>query len=200
MKYSVLFAFVIFSLKSFSQDAANIKQIDSLVKLINNSNFKTQRDTIKQDHAAMGFSSQAYLTMVSTDTELKKYINDFHSISQASGKTKKLNGANEFYFDQNKLIKVDEFMTEGDEKFEFHWYFANEKPIYDTLTGDMGIERGDQLLKIAKSLLDGFKASLNSSANSHTEYRQAPYSTDTGRVTKTYVPTGFYLLTKKLMD
>ena len=116
MKNTLLFALVILSFTSFSQDAAKIKQIDSLVKLINNFNFRTQRDTVKQELPAMGLSTQTYLTMVSTDTELKKYINDFHSISQENGKPKKFDGANEFYFDQNKLIKVDEFLTEGDKR------------------------------------------------------------------------------------
>ena len=109
----------------------------------------------------MGFSSQTYLTLVSTDTELKKYTNDFHSISQENDNAKKLDWANVFYFDQNMLIKLDEFMSQGDEKFEFHWYFADEKPVYDTLTGEIGRERGDQLLKMAKSLINGFKSSIS---------------------------------------
>ena len=52
-------------------------------------------------------------------------------------------------------------MSQGDEKFEFHWYFADEKPVYDTLTGEIGRERGDQLLKMAKSLINGFKSLIS---------------------------------------
>lgn len=35
-----------------------------------------------------------------------------------------MDGENAFYFDHNKLIKVEEFMIEGDEKFEIQWYLG----------------------------------------------------------------------------
>ncbi|THU41473.1 hypothetical protein FAM09_05030 [Niastella caeni] len=128
--------------------------MDSLVKLINNSNFKTQRDTIKQDRPDYGISSRTYLTMVSEGNELKKYVNSFHMTTKNNGISKKMDGENAFYFDHNKLIKVEEFMSEGDKKMEMHWYYADEKPIYNTLNAGKDNERAEMLLKMAKGLVE----------------------------------------------
>ena len=157
MKSAVLFILVIVSFKAYSQDATKIRQVDSLVNLINSSNFKIQRDTIKQEYPQMGFSGRTYLTMVSNGKEIKKYVNSFHSAATHDGVTKKMDGENAFYFDNNKLIKVEEFMTEGDKKFEVQWYYADDKPIYNTLKSDKGKDRAEVLLTMAKSMLEKFK-------------------------------------------
>jgi hypothetical protein len=116
MKTIFLCAAFLCSSALYSQDVAQVKRIDSLVGLINNSDYKIQRDTIKQDRPEIGLSMQTYLTMVSSGSELKKYVNNVHVTTQENGATKQRVATNAFYFDQNKLIKVEEFMTEGDKK------------------------------------------------------------------------------------
>jgi hypothetical protein len=201
MKTTVLFAFVLFSFKTFSQDTVKIREVDSLVKLINNSNFRTQRDTIKQERPEFGLSMQNYLAMMSDDKELKKYVNNVHSIIKENGKTKQMYGGNVFYFDQNKLIKVEEFIKDGDNIMEFSWYYSDEKPIYNTLKTEEEKERAKLLLKMANPMVEGFKSSINATSNTQNqtdEYRTPPYSTDTSKLTKAYIATGFYLLTDKI--
>jgi hypothetical protein len=158
LQTTFLFAIILFSLTVYSQDSVKVKQIDSLVNLINNSNFKIEKDSIIQDRPAIGLSMRSYLTMVTNGAELKKYVNNVHATMQEKGVAKKMIGANTFYFDHNKLIKVDEFVIEGDKKAETFWYYyANDKPIYYTLKSDKAQERAENLLTIAKAMLDKMK-------------------------------------------
>jgi hypothetical protein len=150
MKNIFLTAIILLSLNTYSQDTAIVKQIDAMVKLINSSGYKIQRDTIKQDQPAMGFSSQTYLSMLMNSGELKKYVNDVHMTM----KERKVHGTNTFYFDKNKLIKVEEFMIEGNKKVEFEWYYSNGKPVYNTLKSEKDQERAEFLLKTAQAMLE----------------------------------------------
>jgi len=157
MKIVILLVLVIFSCKVYSQDTVKIKQVDSLVYLINHSNFKTQRDTLKQNHPEIGLLALTYLTMVSNGDELKKYVNSAHTTSVYNGITKHMDGENTFYFDHNRLIKVEEFMIMDDKKMEINWYYADDKPIYNTLKSDQGKERAEMLLTMAKAMVEKFK-------------------------------------------
>ena len=157
MKTAILLLFAIFSLKTYSQDTVKIRQVDSVVYLINHSNFKIQRDTIKNEMPNMGISSRNYLTMVSDSNEIKKYVNSFHMTTQNNGITKKMDGENAFYFDHNKLIKVEEFVVDSDKKAEVQWYYADEKPIYNTLPPGKAGDRAEFLLKLSKTMLGKLK-------------------------------------------
>lgn len=158
MKTAILLVFAIVSLKTYSQDTVKIKQVDSLVYLINHSNFKVQRDTIKTEMPDMGISSRTYLTMVIDSNEIKKYVNSFHTTTRdKDGTEKKMDGENAFYFDHNKLIKVEEFMVDGDKKFDVQWYYADEKPIYNTLPPGKAGDRAEFLLKLSKTMLEKLK-------------------------------------------
>ena len=157
MKNILLLAIVLLSQTTYSQDTVKVKQIDSLVKLINNSGYKIQRDTLKQEQPAMGLSMQTYLSMLSDGDEMKKYANNVHMAVTQNGITKKTIATNTFYFDKNKLVKVEEFMTEGDKKFEVEWYYSNDIPIYNTLKSEKGTDRAEFLLKLAKTMLETVK-------------------------------------------
>jgi hypothetical protein len=97
--------------------------------------------------------------MVTDGTELKKYVNNVHATTQENGTTKQMVSTNTFYFDHNKLIKVEEFATQGDKKMDMLWYYADDKPLYYTFKSDKAQERAELLLTIAKSMLEsmGFK-------------------------------------------
>jgi hypothetical protein len=157
MRTAAIIVLVIFSFKTYSQDTVKVRQVDSLVNVINNSNFKTQRDTLKQNHPEIGFLALSYLTMVTNGDELIKYVNSAHTTSVYKETTNHSDGENTFYFDHNKLIKVEEFMIVDGKKMEFHWYYADDKPIYNTLKSDKGQERAEMLLTIAKAMVDKFK-------------------------------------------
>lgn len=157
MKNIILVTIVLLSKFTYSQDTVKVKQIDSLVKLINNSGYKIQRDTIKQEQPGIGLSMQTYLSMLSDGDEIKKYVNNVHMTMTQNGVTKKTIGTNTFYFDKNKLIKVEENMTEGDKKFEVEWYYSNDKPIYNTLKSEKGQDRAEFLLKLSKTMLETMK-------------------------------------------
>jgi hypothetical protein len=97
--------------------------------------------------------------MVIDGTELKKYVNNVHATTYEDGITKQKIAINTFYFDHNKLIKVEELAVQGDKKMDMLWYYADDKPIYFTLKSDKAEARAELLLTIAKSMLEkiGFK-------------------------------------------
>lgn len=157
MKQTLLFIIILGSFKSYSQDSIKLKQIDSVVWMINHSKFEIKRDTLIQDHLEMKLSMRTYLTMIINGTELKKYENNVHGTTEENGVIKKLVSTNAFYFDHNKLIKVEEFATEGEKHLEMNWYYENDQPIYYSSKSEKAQERAELLLTIAKSILEKFK-------------------------------------------
>ena len=153
MKTLVLVAFCVCSMNSFSQDSVKIKQIDSLVMLINKSKFNTQCDSIIQDHQDLGLYMKTYLTMVTNERELKKYVNNVHATRNEDGITKQMTSTNIFYYDKNKLIKVEEFIIEDGKENSADWYYSEEKPLYYTFKSDKSEDRANLLLNMAKVLV-----------------------------------------------
>jgi hypothetical protein len=163
MKATFLLAGILFSFTGYSQDTTVlVKQIDSVVNLINNSGLKAQKDTLKQEQPSLGLSMQTYLTMLSDGNEVKKYVNAVHFTSKENGFTKKMITNNTFYFNHNKLIKVEEYGIEGDKKMEALWYYSNDKPLYYTAKFPNPLERAEFLLKLGKAMLEkmSFKKDL----------------------------------------
>ncbi len=140
-------------MNSFSQDSVKIKQIDSLVMLINKSKFNTECDSIIQDHQDLGLYMKTYLTMVTNDSELKKYVNNVHATRNEDGISKQMTSSNIFYYDKNKLIKVEEFIIEDGKENSADWYYSEEKPLYYTFKSDKSEERANLLLNMAKVLV-----------------------------------------------
>ncbi|HEY5772345.1 MAG TPA: hypothetical protein VIS75_06930 [Chitinophagaceae bacterium] len=153
MKKFVLFFFLFGATKTFSQDTIRIRQIDSLAKVINNSNFKIHTDSTSQDFPQVGLWMKTYLITVTDSNQLKKYVNKVYSTRLVSGVSTKATTSSSFYFDQNKLIKVEEFMIEDDEENHADWYFADDKPLHYTLKNEKSEERANFLLNIAKTML-----------------------------------------------
>ena len=158
-KIGYLFWMILSSSAVYSQDTTALQQIDALVRQINGSGFQTQTDTITNDLPKMGLSSRTYLTTVTDGSQLKKYVNNAHVTTQKNGTTKEMVGTNTFYFNQNKLIKVEENATKDGKQMDASWYYADDKPIYYTLKSDKSEERAELLLTIAKGIVEkmGFK-------------------------------------------
>ena len=153
MKVLFLFFFLFGATKTFSQDTVRIKQIDSLAKAINNSNFKIHTDSMTQDLSQMGLLMKTYLTAVTDSNQLKKYTNKVYATRVEGGVSKQTTTSSSFYFDQNKLIKVEEFIIEADKENHADWYFADDKPLHYTLKNEKSEERANFLLNIAKTML-----------------------------------------------
>lgn len=140
--------------KLYSQDAAQIRQIDSLVKVINNdSNLKTHTDSIAHDVPAIGFLMKTYLTVVTDSGQLKKYVNYSLGTQNVNSVSKRTTTSSSFYFDKDKLIKVEEFIIEDDTENHADWYFADDRPLYYTVKNDRSDERAILLLDMSKNML-----------------------------------------------
>lgn len=136
-----------------AQAPEQTQRIDSLVKVINGGSFTIERDTLKQAFPDMGFSATTYLTLVTDGAEVKKYVNFVRSTSREGEQQKEIVAQNTFYFNRNQLIKVEEYLIEGDKKREASWYYAGDKPLYYTLQSDKAAERAVMLLQMARAML-----------------------------------------------
>lgn len=158
MKKVFLFIIFLSAIGVHAQDVAKIKQIDTLVMIINQqTNLKVQHDSIIQDHPEMGLNIKTYLTMASDSTEIKKYVNNVYTINVENGITKQMNSSTTFYFYQQKLIKVEEYVMESGKAKYIDWYYSEDKPLYYTLQYDKAEERAFFLLTTAKSMLQVLK-------------------------------------------
>jgi hypothetical protein len=144
-----LFFFNVYS----QQDTLKLRQIDTIVFQINTSNLPIQRDTIVQDYPNMGIKATTYLTMIMKDKTLFKFVNFVNSTRTEDGVERQMIGSNSFYYDNNELIKVEEYIIEGGKKGEAIWYYWKDAPIYYTLQSDKAADRADLLLDMSKNML-----------------------------------------------
>lgn len=121
--------------------------------IINNSNLEKHTDTSVLDMPSAKLYSKTYITIVTDNYELKKYVNAVVSVSEYDGVKSKVDGTNTFYFHKNKLIKVEEYLIEGEKRQDADWYYWNEKPLYYTLKSDKSEERIKFLLSLSKIIL-----------------------------------------------
>lgn len=157
MRLTVLFFTILFYTNTYSQNTDKIKQIDSLVFRINNSDFLVERDTVKIDLPELKFKSVSLLSMTSYKNKLLKFSNFLNATSVKNDTEQKTIGSNIFYYDHDKLIEVEEYMIENnDKKLEVKWYFSNDKFLYSTLQNKAAEVRAEQLLIMSKSMQEKF--------------------------------------------
>jgi hypothetical protein len=138
---------------SYSQETSKTKNIDAIVNKINQSNYQITRDTIINDKPEYGLKIKTYLTMKIDNNQLKKYENFVNTIMNQNGKTREITTSSTFYYDESKLIKVEEYMIEGSDKKIMDWYYSEDKPLYYTLKSEKAEERAKLLLNISDAML-----------------------------------------------
>ena len=153
MKTTLTFIFILTFCSAYSQDTLKIKQINALVLGINTSSLPIQRDTLIQDHPEMGLKMTTYLSMIVNGSELLKYVNFVNSTMKENTETRQMTSSSSFYYDHNKLIKVEEYLIEGDKKKTADWYYSDDKALYYTLQSDKAADRATLLLTMSKGML-----------------------------------------------
>ena len=153
MKTSLTFIFLLCCFNVYSQDTLKIKKIETLVSGINTSTLPIQRDTLIQDHPEMGLKMTTYLAMIVNGSELMKYVNLVNTTMTENAETRQMTTSSSFYYDHNKLIKVEEYLIEGDKKKAMDWYYSEDKPLYYTLQSDKAADRATLLLTMSKEML-----------------------------------------------
>lgn len=145
------------SFSSSAQDDAKVKQIDSLVGAINSITTNIFRDTLKQDMAQMGMSTRTYLTTVTKEGMLVKYVNNVHTTMSQNGVSESFVSNNIFYYDNGKLIKVEENVTKGEMKNDLAYYFENDKVIFVSPDMPELKARGEELLAMSRLMIRRFR-------------------------------------------
>lgn len=153
MKTTLIIIFILAFSFAHSQDTAKIIQIDNIVSLINTSTLPVKRDTIIQDIPEIGLKMTTYVTIIVNNQELIKYVNHVVAITTENGVSQQKKGSNTFYYEHNKLIKVEEYLIEEDKKITADWYFSENKLLFYTPQSDKAAHRAALLLEIADDLL-----------------------------------------------
>ena len=154
MKTHIFFIIVLLIItKSYSQETSKIKDIDVTVNTINQSNYKITRDTIILDKPEYGLKTKTYLTMKVDKNQLKKYENLVFTTMSLDGNSREMTTSTTFYYNENKLIKVEEFMMEGSNKKVMDWYYFEDKPLYYTLKSEKAEGRAKLLLSMSEAML-----------------------------------------------
>ncbi len=151
MKAAILAIFILSTLNSHSQDKHLLQKIDSIVSTINYSDAEVSRDSSTQDLPDLGLSTKTYLTMMVEGKYLKKYVNYVKADRVEEGVLIGMVTCNTFYFDQNALIKVEEFAMADNQVQQFSWYFQNDKCVYHSLQTDDAESRSESLIVIANN-------------------------------------------------
>jgi hemerythrin superfamily protein len=112
-----------------------------------------QRGTLIQDRPEIGLKMTTYLTMIVNSGELIKYVNFVNTSMTENAQTRQMATSSSLYYDHNKLIKVEEYLIEGEKKQTADWYYSEDKPLYYTLQSDKAADRATFLLTLSKGML-----------------------------------------------
>lgn len=157
MKTILIVFFILLRSITFSQDTSRIKEIDSLVKAINQSDLITETDSVIQDMPAMGLYMKTYLSLSVKDSIFTRYSNNVTANSLENGVSLKSNTSSVFYFYNSQLIKVEESGIMKGKSINFFWYYFDNKPYYYTFKSDRSEDRALQLLEISKNIYNKIK-------------------------------------------
>jgi hypothetical protein len=153
MKTILSFLFILSFLDANSQDNSKIKQIDSIVVALNASTLPVQRDTLIKDYPQVGLKMVTYLSMIMDGKQLRKYVNYVRTTRIENGTESQMTSSSTFYYEHNNLVKVEEYLIDGDAKKNADWYYSDDKPLHYNLKSDNAAERALSLLAISKTML-----------------------------------------------
>lgn len=149
----VLFAILFCSaINSYSQQN-KINIIDSVVTLINKSQYIIEIDSNIQSSSYIGLFMKTYKIAHLSNGHIHKYENKVNALRQEQGRESNMNSNATFYFLNNRLIKVEEYMDEDGKKQNAHWYYEGDRLIHFTFKSDKSEERGGFLLELSKTFV-----------------------------------------------
>ena len=91
--------------------------------------------------------------MIVHANELIKYVTYVNSTITENSIPQQMTASNAFYYNHNRLIKVEEFIIEGDKKATADWYYSEDNPLYYTFDSEKSEERATFLLTLSKTIL-----------------------------------------------
>ena len=150
MKILLACTFFFCGINSYSQDAAAITHIDSIVNTINKLHLQVYEDSVTKKIADPEMEMKTYLLEVFDDGVLKKYQYKMKSLDNENGIYTTFIQSTAFYYDQDQLIKVEQSRLQFEKRSDLNWYYSN-----DTLLKYPGNDpgRSDSFLSAAKEFL-----------------------------------------------
>jgi hypothetical protein len=156
MKKAFLLIILFWTLETNSQDTtARVKQIDLLVNTIKN--LTSHTDSTLADVPAMNFWMKTYITTTKDSTQFRKWAIYQIGRQKLNDTLREIKASTGLYFDQNKLIKAEEFSNEDGKEVYADWYFQDDKALYYTFKNSHSEKRALYLLDLAKKILEDLK-------------------------------------------
>lgn len=137
-------------MNSNSQGIPDLRRIDSIATVINYPKTKATQDSIVQNLPTLGLFIKTYLTAIFEGNKLIKYVNYVKTDRSENGITTHMTSCNTFYFDDNSLIKVEEFGMADNQVQQFNWYFKADKCLYHSLQTERSDSRSALLISMSK--------------------------------------------------
>ena len=154
MKRIFLLIILFWTSETYSQDTtAIVKQIDLLVNTIKH--LSSHTDSTLVDVPANGFWMKTYITTVKDSTQFKKWAIYQIGKQTRNDALREIAASTALYFDQNKLIKAEEFNIEDGKEEHADWYFQDDKALYYSFKNGYSEKRALYLLDLAKKILGG---------------------------------------------
>jgi len=98
----------------------------------------------------VGLFMKTYVSVYLKGNDLVKYASRVNAVRKENGVTEKSNSSSTFYFDDNKLIKVEETANFKGENITPEWYYLDDKPLYYTVQSENSESRGTLAFNFGK--------------------------------------------------
>ena len=121
-------------INSYAQDSYKIENIDSLVSSINRLNLQVHLDSSTKKVADIEMELKTYSLVVFDNGVLRKYQIKMSSFDHENNVYTPFSQSTTFYYDQNKLIKVEKSRLQFEKQSVLEWYFSDDKLLKCTDT------------------------------------------------------------------
>ncbi|MBI5857253.1 MAG: hypothetical protein HZB42_06350 [Sphingobacteriales bacterium] len=159
MRKLLILSLIFSSCAGICQYTVKIREIDSLVNLINASDLLTTTDTIINEVPAFAVYAKTIASITVKDSDIVKYNNKVLGIDKSGPQPDTINTLTIFYFHLGKLIKVEDSGIFKGKSAKADWYYFNDQPVYYTLKNERSEDRAQLLLVLAKKFQDQYHKS-----------------------------------------
>jgi hypothetical protein len=149
--------------KANAQDTLGLKKIDSVVNIIEKGKWNFQTDSLLKRDTIMN------IMFMETDFHLSHYFDDSNCLKKLvwynrvkgkkQGDESEITTTSIFYYNANKLIKVDDTAIENGKTGHIETYYNNDKVLYCSVNRERTEERSFLLLGLSKTFLKQFQDS-----------------------------------------
>jgi hypothetical protein len=158
----ILILLLVFCFYKGNAQKGIIKSIDSLISIIDYDktlNISKDSIVIDQRQLILTIKGKVYLTMYFKDTLLYKFENNGNTQSYYNGNVENSVVSSTYYFNNNKLIKLNGTVSKNGKVKYANIYFFAENVLY-IQPENIPEDRGEEILENSKVLIQQFRKDI----------------------------------------